>query len=137
MSNVKVQVQIPSQSRQDIETAPLDQTKPIINSNQVTDFLTGPTNPLYSVKPPQQTAELQNAVLLQAEDIKKTLERIASDDPTARCHNFPYVIAPENEKLLTDNGFVVKHFLNKVSQDAYTEVCWDKATKWWVTIPLP
>jgi|SRR6478609_1925477 len=133
MSTNKVQVRI---STGDNEVA-LDPTKPIIEEKKVEDFLTSSVNPLHDIRPPQHTAELQNAVLLQAEDIKKTLERIYKSDPTARCHNFPYIIAPENEKLLVANGFFVKKTFIQDTQEAFTEVCWDGATKWWMTIPLP
>jgi hypothetical protein len=133
MSNIKVQVYMPSAEN----NVPLDPTKPTIEGHKVEQFLTSSANPLYNVKPPQQTEELQNAVLLQAEDIKKTLDRISKTDPTARRHNFPYSIATENEKLLKDNGFKLRKMQDGVTLEVYTEVSWDAATKWWMTIPLP
>lgn len=104
---------------------------PTVKSNDVEKFLLGPSNPLHDLLPAKHTTELQTDVLLQANDIKETLQRIFKQDPTARCHNFPYAIYQENAKILNENGFSLRYF----GSPAYTEVSWDSAVKFWLTIP--
>ena len=107
------------------------------STQSVNALVNGPINPLYDLQPPARVQEVQNIVLLQAQDIKNVLENISFKDPTARCHFFPYVICPENEKLLHDNGFTTRVIYDNNTKESFTEVCWSDATKWRMTLPVP
>jgi len=139
MSNsIKLEVSLPTvQDTVQTKTTAAKAKKTQLPVQKVEDILTGPTNPLYTLQPPSNTVEVQNLVLVQAQDIKTVLEKISFKDPTARLHSFPYEIAPENLKLLHDNGFKTHVWKDGSSGNTFTEVSWDDATKWFMSIPIP
>src|SRR6476469_3499395 len=96
--SIKLEVSLPSP--QECKSEPKrTRTETEAKIKKVETLLTGPANPLYSLEPPSNVKEIQNLVLLQAQDIKNVLQEISFRDPTARCHSFPYALAKENEKL--------------------------------------
>ena len=89
-----------------------------VSGGHLSQFLESDLNPLAHVHPPKMSVVKPNAVLLQAEHIKKILEEVSRTDPSARCHHFPFEVAPENRHLLERNGYTLQN------EGAYTKVSW-------------
>ena len=94
-----------------------------VSNSHLSQFLESDLNPLAHVHPPQISIVKPNAVLLQAEQIKKTLADVAKSDPSARCHHFPFKIAAENRHLLEKNGYVLQ------DEGLYTKVSWSNSPR--------
>jgi len=125
--------QYEKQKTQKVQTVESIKSIPaLIKAEEVEKFVTGPTNPLHDISRPVQTTNIQDTVLIQAKDIKNTLERIFIQDCTARRHNFPYSIFEENAKLLRENGFSLKYY----GEPVITEVSWETERKFLYTIPV-
>jgi hypothetical protein len=89
-----------------------------VSNNHLSQFLESDLNPLAHVHPPVVSVVKPNAVLVQAEHIRKTLADVAKSDPSARCHHFPFTVAPENRHLLEKNGYILEN------EGLYTKVSW-------------
>lgn len=101
-----------------------------VTPKELKEIVTGRTNPLHDISPPEHTIKVESAVLLQAADIKETLERIFRSDPTARSHSFPYIIMEPNRQLLENHGFKLRTYTRDPGDlDIFTEVSWDNENK--------
>ena len=89
-----------------------------ISNNHLSQFLESDLNPLANVRPPTVSVVKPNAVLLQAEHIRKVLAEVAKSDPSARCHHFPFAVEPENRHLLEKNGYTLQ------TEGLYTKISW-------------
>lgn len=103
----------------------------VIQKSEVEKYVTGSANPLHDISLPVKTTVVQDNILLQAQDIKETLERIFRQDPTARSHTFPYAIFKPNAELLQSNGFTLRTYGNPIM----TEVSWVTERQFIYTLP--
>jgi hypothetical protein len=108
-----------------------------VTMGQLENYLTGSANPLHDISPPKNTVEVQSDILLQAKDIKETLEKTFFTDSTARAHTFPYLIYAPNKKLLEQQGFKLHSYKgDERGLELFTEVSWDNAKQMELVIPM-
>lgn len=107
----------------------------VVTEKKMEKILKSPINPLFDIAPPMQLQQVENLVLVQAEEMKKDLEKIFAHDPTARCHFFSFQIYPANKELLEKNGYHV-NIIEPGTPRVLTEVSWKNPTTVFMSIPV-